>query len=297
MTTPEAWRSRKQRVDVLDAAMAYVDTGPSGSGDHPTVVLLHGNPTSSFLWRDVVAELEPTARCVAPDLIGMGDSDRAPAGAYRFADHARYVEAFLDAAVDGPVVLVVHDWGSALGFDWARRHPDRVRGVAYTEAIVRPVEWSEWPEAAVGIFRGMRSEKGEDLVLRRNVFVEAILPSSVLAPLAPEVHDEYRRPFLEQGEGRRPMLTWPREIPLDGEPADVVEVVAAYAQWLSSHDVAKLFLDAKPGSILVGAQREFCSTWPNQTRVPVRGSHFVPEDAGAEIGRHVLDWLATLPRG
>jgi len=296
MTSPEAWRSRKQRADVLDAAMAYVDTGPVGDGGAPTVVLLHGNPTSSFLWRDAVAQLETSARCVAVDLIGMGDSDPAPSGSYRFADHARYLEAFLDAVVDGPVAFVVHDWGSALGFDWARRHPDRVRGIAYTEAIVRPVEWSEWPEAAVGIFRGMRSEKGEDLILRRNSFVEAILPASVLTPLAPEVHDEYRRPFREEGERRRPTLTWPREIPIGGEPSDVVDAVQAYADWLSSSDVAKLFFDADPGSILVGAQREFCASWPNQTRVPVRGSHFVPEDAGPEIGRTLRDWLPTLPR-
>ena len=289
----EAWRARKRSVEVDGVALAYVDDGPP---DGPAVVLLHGNPTSSFLWRDVVPPLVRAGyRCVAPDLVGMGDSAPLPDSGpdrYGLFEHARYLDGFLDALVaEGPVALVVHDWGSALGFSWARRHPDRVAAIAYTEAIVRPVSWSEWPEAAAGIFRALRSDKGEDLVLERNAFVERILPASVLDPLPEEVLDEYRRPFLEAGERRRPMLTWPRQIPLDGEPADVTAEVQAYADWLATAPVPKLLLDADPGSILVGAQRDTCLAWPHQEVVRVRGSHFVQEDSGAELGAAIAAWL------
>ncbi len=290
MTTPAQWRARKRQVDVLGVPLAYVE---AGEGD--PIVLLHGNPTSSFLWRDVLPALEGRGRCIVPDLLGMGDSGklaRSGPGSYRFADHRRHLDALLERlGVRERVVLVVHDWGSALGFDWANRHRAAVRGIAYTEAIVRPLRWSEWPPAGVDIFRAMRSPAGEAIVLERNLFVERILPASVLRPLAPEVLDEYRRPFATPGEGRRPMLTWPREIPLDGEPGEVTAVVADYAAWLAGSDVPKLFLDAQPGSILVGAQREFCSAWPNQTRLTVPGAHFVPEDAGTRIGEAVAAWL------
>jgi len=291
-TSAAAWRARKRRTTVLGSEMAYVE---AGEGD--PIVLLHGNPTSSFLWRDVLPALEGRGRCIVPDLLGMGDSAKlagAGPGRYRLRDHRDHLDALLEAlGVDERVVLVVHDWGSALGFDWARRHPEAVRGIAYTEAIVRPLRWSEWPEAGVGIFSALRSDAGESLILERNVFVERILPASVLSPLAPDVLDEYRRPFAAPGEGRRPTLSWAREIPLDGEPADVVEVVDAYATWLASSDVAKLFLSAEPGSILVGAAREFCRAWPNQTELTVRAHHFVPEDAGAQVGAAVAAWLPT----
>jgi len=189
---------------------------------------------------------------------------------------------------------VVHDWGSALGFDWARRHPDAVQGIAYMEAIVRPVTWDEWPEAARRIFQAMRSEAGEEIVLGKNVFVERILPSSVIRDLTEEEMSEYRRPYLEPGESRRPTLTWPREIPVDGEPADVVEIVSDYAEWLSRSDVPKLFVNADPGSILTGAHREFARTWPNQREVTVPGVHFVQEDSPTEIGQAIREWLLSM---
>jgi haloalkane dehalogenase len=278
----------RQRVRVLDAELAYVDTG---RGD--PVVFLHGNPTSSYLWRNVIAQVAPGARCLAPDLVGMGESDRAPAGRYRFEDHARYLDAWLDGlGLSQPLTLVVHDWGSALGFHWARRHPERVRALIYMEAIVRPVTWAEWPEAARRIFQAMRSPAGEELVLDKNVFVERILPASVLRGLTPPEMERYRRPYREPGESRRPTLTWPREIPIEGEPADVVAIVEAYAQWLAGSPIPKLFVNAEPGSILVGAQRELCRTWPAQTEVTVRGSHFVQEDSPAEIGRAIAAFLA-----
>ena len=256
---------------------------------------LHGNPTSSYLWRNVIPHVEPLGRCLAPDLIGMGGSGPAQDGGYRLTDHRRYLDAWLEAmGVTGGVTFVVHDWGSALGFDWARRHADAVRGIAYMEAIVRPVTWDDWPEAARGIFQAMRSEAGEEIVLEKNVFVERILPSAVLRELSAEEMAEYRRPYVEPGESRRPTLTWPREIPIDGEPLDVVEIVGDYADWLSRSDLPKLFINAEPGSILVGEQREFARSWPNQREVTVAGRHFVQEDSPTEIGDAIHDWLQTL---
>jgi len=278
----------RRRIAVLDSEMAFVDTG----GGAP-VVFLHGNPTSSYLWRNVIPPVASRGRCLAPDLIGMGDSGKAPAGRYRFVDHARYLDAWFDAVgLTREVTLVVHDWGSALGFHWARRHPERVAGLVYMEAIVRPVTWAEWPEPARKIFQTMRSPAGEEVVLGKNVFVERILPASVMRGLDEAAMSVYRRPFLEPGESRRPTLTWPREIPIEGEPADVVAIVEDYATWLARSPVPKLFVNAAPGSILTGAQRQFCRTWPNQREVSVRGTHFIQEDSPDEIGAAVVDFLA-----
>jgi haloalkane dehalogenase len=290
----DQWRDRKRTLDVLDHRMAYVD-----DGEGPTVLFLHGNPTSSFLWRNVFDPVRDAGyRCVAPDLIGMGDSAKLHEGGpdvYTFADHRRFLDALLDRLDLGDdVTLVVHDWGSGLGFDWARRHSDRVTGIAYMEAIVRPVTWDDWPEAARGIFQALRSDAGEELILERNLFVERILPASIQRELTDDEMAEYRRPFRYDGEDRRPTLTWPRQIPIDGEPADVHDIVASYAEWLSTSDVPKLFVDADPGSILVGAQREFCRTWPNQTEVTVPGIHFVQEDSAAEIADAVIAWRSKI---
>jgi haloalkane dehalogenase len=290
MTIPAADPHPRRRVRALDTELAYVDTG---AGD--PVVFLHGNPTSSYLWRNVIPHVASAARCLAPDLVGMGDSGKAPGGVYAFADHTRYLDAWFDALGLRRVTLVVHDWGSALGFHWARRHPERVRGVAYMEAIVRPVAWADWPAAARKIFQAMRSPAGEELVLQKNVFVERILPASVLRGLTPEELERYRAPYREPGESRRPTLTWPRQIPIDGEPADVVALVEAYAAWLAASPLPKLFVNADPGSILTGAQREFCRTWPNQDEVTVRGTHFLQEDSPDEIGRAVAAFVRRLP--
>ncbi len=283
----------KKYAEVLGTRMAYVEVG---AGD--PIVFLHGNPTSSYLWRDVIPHLEPLGRCIAPDLVGMGDSDKLPdsgPGSYRFVEHRRHLDALLDQlGIHERVTLVIHDWGSALGFDWANRHRDAVRGIAYMEAIVRPVTWTEWPESARGIFQTMRSPAGESMVLEKNVFIERILPASVLSPLTEETMAVYRAPFAEPGEGRRPTLTWPREIPFDGEPADVHDIVAAYAEWLPTSTVPKLFVDAEPGVILTGAPREFARTWANQREVRVPGNHFVQEDSGKEIGEAVADWYRSL---
>jgi haloalkane dehalogenase len=281
----------KKFVDVLGKRMAYVELG---SGD--PIVFQHGNPTSSYLWRNVMPHVQHLGRCIALDLIGMGDSEKLEASGpdrYTFVEHRRFFGAALEAlGVHRDVTLVVHDWGSALGFDWAERHRDRVKGIAYMEAIVRPLTWAEWPDAARGVFQGFRSPAGEDLVLERNVFVERVLPGSILRKLTEEEMAVYRRPFAGPGEGRRPTLTWPRQIPIDGEPAEVVEIVSRYADWLAGADVPKLFVDAEPGAILIGPQREFCRRWPNQTEVKVRGNHFLQEDSPDEIGRAIAEWRA-----
>jgi haloalkane dehalogenase len=292
----------KHIASVFDRHMAYVDTAPGGHPSGRTILLLHGNPTSSYLWRTVIPHLEGLGRCIAPDLIGMGDSDKLPnsgPGRYTFAEHRRFLDALLvglGLTAAGRIVLVVHDWGSGLGFDWARRHPHAVDGIAYMEAIVAPLTWADWPEAARGIFQGFRSPKGEDLILERNTFVEKILPMSVLSPLSDEVMDVYRKPFRHPGEDRRPTLTWPRQIPVDGQPPEVVADVEAYGKWLGTDDSPpKLFVNADPGSILVGPQREFCRGWPNQTEVTVPGLHFVQEDSGDAIGAAVAEFIGTLP--
>jgi haloalkane dehalogenase len=279
----------RRRLPVLDSHMAYVEVGVGAP-----IVFLHGNPTSSYLWRNVIPHLESSGRCLAPDLIGMGRSGKAAGGSYRLADHARYLDAWFEALGVTNAALVVHDWGSALGFDWARRHPERVRALVYMEAIVQPVTWDDWPEAARKIFQALRSQAGEEMVLQKNVFVERILPASVLRALTNEEMDHYREPFRHPGESRRPTLTWPREIPVDGEPADVVAIVDAYAAWLAKSQVPKLFVNAEPGSILTGRQRESCRRWPNQQEVTVRGRHFIQEDSPVEIGRAIAAFLRRL---
>lgn len=282
-------------VDGATKSMAYFDTGALDGSDR-TILFLHGNPTSSYLWRNIIPHVWNLGRVVAPDLIGQGDSDKLDnvgPDSYTFVEHRRWLDALLDSLDLGDnVVLVIHDWGSALGFDWAHRHAERVGGIAYMEAIVQPIpSWDEWPPNARGIFQGFRSDDGEELCLEKNLFVEGVLPNAIISGLTAEEHAVYRAPFAEAGESRRPTLTWPRQIPIAGEPADVVEIVQGYADWMDSNDIPKLFVDADPGSILVGRQREFCRGWPNQTEVRVTGLHFVQEDSPDEIGHAIATWL------
>ena len=281
----------KNFIEVAGQRLAYVD---EGAGD--PIVLLHGNPTSSFLWRNVIPSLTGLGRVIVPDLIGQGDSSKLdPAlgpDRYSFAVVYDYLTQMLEALeVTSNVTLVIHDWGSALGFHWAHQHPDAVRGIAYMEALVRPLTWDEWPEKAREIFQGFRGEVGEELILKRNLFIEAVLPSSILRDLGEEEMNEYRRPH-QTPEDRQPLLNWPRQIPIDGEPPDMVALINSYGAWLASPDSPpKLFINADPGSILVGKQREFCESWPNQEKVTVKGLHFVQEDSPHEIGEAVADWL------
>ena len=264
---------QKKFAEVLGRRMAYVEAGdPNG----PPIVFLHGNPTSSYLWRNVWPHVTEMGRIIVPDLIGMGDSEKLPNSGpdrYRFVEHRDYFDGLLSAlGVTTNVTLVIHDWGSALGFDWANRNRAAMRGICYMEGIVRPVTWDEWPDAATKVFQGFRSEAGESMVLENNVFVERVLPGSIMRKMSVDEMAVYRRPFKDPGEDRRPTLTWPRQIPISNEPQDVVEIAQAYADWLSSSELPKLFVNAEPGAILTGPQREFCRSWPNQTEVTVKGS-------------------------
>lgn len=285
---------RKKFVDVNGKNIAYVEVGEGNP-----IVLLHGNPTSSYLWRNVIPELEGLGRIIAPDLIGQGDSEKIPVSEgpdrYGFQVAYDYLDGFLKTIeADSNVTLVVHDWGSGLGFHWANNHRDAVKGIAYMEAIVKPMSWDDWPEGARGIFQGFRSAKGEDLILNRNMFIEGVFPTSIMRKLSEQEMDSYRAPFLKE-EDRQVMLNWPRAIPLGGEPADVVALCDDYGQWLATDaTVPKLFVNAEPGSILVGPQREFCRSWPNQTEVTVKGLHFVQEDSPVEIGQAVAGWLKSI---
>jgi haloalkane dehalogenase len=284
----------KKFQDVDGKQIAYIE---EGEGD--PIVLLHGNPTSSYLWRNVIPELAGKGRIIAPDLIGQGDSEKLPAsegpGRYTFLTAYHYLDGLLKAiGADQNVTLVIHDWGSGLGFYWAQQHPSAVRGTAYMEAIVCPITWDDWPEGARGIFQGFRSGKGEELILERNIFVEAVLPSSILRKLGEEEMQHYRAAFSTPDD-RQPTLNWPRQIPIDGEPANMVALVDSYGQWMAANEtLPKLFINAEPGSILIGKPREFCRSWPNQTEVTVAGSHFIQEDSPKEIGQAVAAWIAAL---
>ena len=283
----------KQFVQVRGKRMAYVEMG---EGD--AIVFQHGNPTSSYLWRNIMPHLADQGRCIAVDLIGMGDSDKlddSGPDSYRYVEHRDYLFAAWEALnISDRVTLVTHDWGSALGFDWAQQHAESVLGIAYMEAIVRPVTWDEWPDAARQVFQGFRSDAGESMVLEKNLFVERVLPGSVLRELTDEEMLVYRRPFQEAGEDRRPTLTWPRQIPIEGEPSDVHDIVAGYSAWLAASDVPKFFVNADPGAILIGPQREFCRTWNNQQEVTVPGTHFLQEDSPHEIGNAIAEWRKTI---
>lgn len=284
----------KSFITVNGKQMAYVDMGKG-----TPVLFLHGNPTSSYLWRNIMPHVSDEYRAIAPDLIGMGDSDKLDnpgPDSYRFVEHQAYLDAFIDALIpDGPVYLCIHDWGSALGFHWAKRHPDRVRGICFMEAIVGPIRsWDHWPQEARPVFQGFRSEAGEDMVLEKNIFIEAVLPGSILRKLSDDEMNVYRRPYVNKGEDRRPTLTWPRQIPIEGEPEDVVKIVEDYAAWIKTSDIPKLFIDASPGAILIGKAKEFVRTWPNLTEVQVAGSHFIQEDSPDQIGEALAGWLAGI---
>lgn len=283
---------QKQRQMVLGQEMAYIEVG---SGD--SIIFLHGNPTSSYLWRNIIPHVQGLGRCIAPDLIGMGDSAKLPSSgsdSYTFVEHRRYLDALLDSlGVQERVTFVVHDWGSALGFDWAYRHPNMVKGIAYMEAIVKPRSWGEMPEQARQIFQAFRSPAGERMVLEENRFIEFNLPNTILRQLTDEEMAEYRRPFIVPGEGRRPMLTWARQLPIDGEPADVTEIVTAYGAWLAQSPIPKLFIESEPGTMGLG-ERAFCHSWPAQRLMTVSGRHYPQEDSPEEVGQALTSWLQSL---
>ena len=285
----------KSFLNINGKNLAYVD---SGEGD--PIVFLHGNPTSSYLWRNIMPHLEGMGRLVAPDLIGMGDSDKldnSGPGRYTFIEHAEYLYALLEELDLNNVTLVIHDWGSALGFNWAALNPEKVKSIVYMEAITGPIEsWDDWPEQARNIFQLFRSDAGEELILEKNFFVERVFAGDVGMHRALEKQelDTYVKPFEKEGESRRPTLTWPRQIPIEGEPAEVVEIVKNYAKFMNETQIPKLFINADPGSILIGKQREIARQWPNQKEVTVKGGHFIQEVSPDEIGKFVREFLIGL---
>lgn len=283
--------SYRKHLTVLGAQMAYIDVG---EGD--PIVFLHGNPTPSYLWRNIIPHVLPFGRCLAPDYVGMGNSSPSPDGSYRFFDHQRFLDAWFEKlGLTSNVILVLHDWGSALGFSWAQRHSDRIKAIIYMEGIVRPFHsWDEWPEATRAFFQAQRTPAGEDLILQKNLFIEYLLP---LRNIPPEVMETYRRHYRNPGPTRQPMLSWTRDLPIAGEPADIVEVVESYAQWLSVSSIPKLFIDAEPGGFLIGAPRDFCRSWKNQEIVTVSGSHFVQEDSPREVGEVITRFIAKVLAG
>jgi haloalkane dehalogenase len=283
---------RLQYREINGKRMAYVD---EGQGD--AIVFAHGNPTSSYLWRNVMPHLHGLGRLVAADMIGMGGSDKLrPSGPdrYHYAEQRDYLFGLWDALDLGDhVTLVLHDWGSALGFDWANQHRDRIRGIAFMESVVTPMSWSDFPNDVRGVFQGIRSPDGEKLVLEQNTFVEGVLPGAIQRQLSDEEMDHYRAPYVHPGEDRRPTLSWPRNIPIDGQPADVTSVVEDYSRWLAETDVPKLFINAEPGALIRGRIREFVRTWPNMTETTVRGTHFIQEDSPDDIGAAVAEFVRT----
>jgi len=283
--------SYRKRVSILDTDMAYVDVG---EGD--PIVFLHGNPTPSYLWRNIIPYLIPFGRCLAPDYVGMGNSGIAPDGSYRFADHQRYLDAWFEKMeLKKNIILVVHDWGSALGFYWAQRHPERIRAIVYTEGIVRPfLSWDEWPELTRAFFKAQRTSAGEDLILQKNLFIEYLLP---LRGISEEAIEVYRRYYRNPGLSRQPMLTWTRELPIEGQPEDVNAIVDSYARWLAVSLIPKLFINGDPSGFLIGTQREFCRTWPNQEEITVKGAHFLQEEAPHEVGEATARFVAKILAG
>ena len=282
----------RRRIEVLDSEISYVDVG---HGD--PIIFLHGNPTSSYLWRNIIPHVKDFGRCLAPDLIGMGQSRPSPSGAYRFTDHARYLDAWLEKlGLVSNVTLVLHDWGSALGFYRASRHPEQIRAIAYMESIVAPRRWEDFPQGRDKLFRALRSEEGERMVLEENFFIETVLPKSIIRQLSKDEMDAYRKPF-ERREARLPTLVWPRELPIEGEPSDVIAIVQSYGAWLARSQTPKLFINAEPGALLTGRLRDICRTWPNQQEVTVKGIHYVQEDSPAEIGAALRGFLETLMLG
>jgi haloalkane dehalogenase len=283
----------KRYATIKGRRMAYID-----EGEGPAIVFAHGNPTSSYLWRNIMPAARGHGRLIACDMIGMGDSDKLPRSgpdSYGFFEQRDFLYALWDELDLGDqVILVLHDWGSALGFDWANQHRARVQGIAYMESIVMPMSWSDFPAIAHDAFRVFRSPAGNASVLDHNVFVEKLLLGDSRRPLSEAEKAEYRRPFLNAGEERRPTLSWPRQMPLDGEPAEVARVIESYGEWLAASAVPKLYLQSNPGVLDRGRMRAFCSQWSNQKTVAIHGGHYVQEDSAPEISAALADFIHAL---
>ena len=292
MTEISVRELEKKNINVLGKKMTYVDRG---EGD--PIIFQHGNPASSYLWRNVIPYLENQGRCIAIDLIGMGDSDKLTDNGnntYSYHIQKKYFDKCLEELeIKENITFVIHDWGSALGFNWAYEHQESVKGICYMEAIVKKISWEDWPKDAKSIFQGFRSDAGEDLILKKNLFIEGVLPNAIIRNLTETEMDIYRKPFLKEID-RRPTLDWPRQIPINNEPEDVCKIVDDYSSWMSINEIPKLFINADPGSILTGKQREFCRKWKNQQELTVKGNHFIQEDSPKEIGEAISNWYRNL---
>ena len=292
MTKISAREPEKKNINVLGKKMTYVD---KGEGD--PIIFQHGNPASSYLWRNIIPYLENQGRCIAIDLIGMGDSDKLTDNGnntYSYHIQKQYFDKCLEELeIKENITFVIHDWGSALGFNWAYEHQESVKGICYMEAIVKKISWEDWPKDAKSIFQGFRSDAGEDLILKKNLFIEGVLPNAIIRHLTETEMDIYRKPFLKEID-RRPTLDWPRQIPINNEPEDVCKIVDDYSSWMSINEIPKLFINADPGSILTGKQREFCRKWKNQQELTVKGNHFIQEDSPNEIGEAISKWYKNL---
>ena len=292
MTEISAREPEKKNINVLGKKMTYVD---KGEGD--PILFQHGNPASSYLWRNIIPYLENQGRCIAIDLIGMGDSDKLTDNGnntYSYHIQKQYFDKCLEELeIKENITFVIHDWGSALGFNWAYEHQESVKGICYMEAIVKKISWEDWPKDAKSIFQGFRSDAGEDLILKKNLFIEGVLPNAIIRNLTETEMDIYRKPFLKEID-RRPTLDWPRQIPINNEPEDVCKIVDDYSSWMSINEIPKLFINADPGSILTGKQREFCRKWKNQQELTVKGNHFIQEDSPNEIGEAISKWYKNL---
>ena len=292
MTKISAREPEKKNINVLGKKMTYVD---KGEGD--PIIFQHGNPASSYLWRNIIPYLENQGRCIAIDLIGMGDSDKLTDNGnntYSYHIQKQYFDKCLEELeIKENITFVIHDWGSALGFNWAYEHQESVKGICYMEAIVKKISWEDWPKDAKSIFQGFRSDAGEDLILKKNLFIEGVLPNAIIRNLTETEMDIYRKPFLKEID-RRPTLDWPRQIPINNEPEDVCKIVDDYSSWMSINEIPKLFINADPGSILTGKQREFCRKWKNQQELTVKGNHFIQEDSPNEIGEAISKWYRNL---
>ena len=292
MTEISVREPEKKNINVLGKKMTYVD---KGEGD--PIIFQHGNPTSSYLWRNIIPYLENQGRCIAIDLIGMGDSDKLTDNGnntYSYHIQKQYFDKCLEELeIKENITFVIHDWGSALGFNWAYEHQESVKGICYMEAIVKKISWEDWPKDAKSIFQGFRSDAGEDLILKKNLFIEGVLPNAIIRNLTETEMDIYRKPFLKEID-RRPTLDWPRQIPINNEPEDVCKIVDDYSSWMSINEIPKLFINADPGSILTGKQREFCRKWKNQQELTVKGNHFIQEDSPNEIGEAISKWYRNL---
>ena len=284
------WRSLKKSINISGLKMSYVEMGVGRP-----IIFQHGNPTSSYLWRKIIPKISQLGRCIAIDLVGMGDSDKISeinSSSYTFKNHKHYWrEALKSLGVKKNIIFVLHDWGSVLGFDYFADRPDAVDGICHMEAIYDRMEWGDWPESSRKIFQGLRGDGGEEMILKKNIFVEKILPASILKRVTKEDMDEYRRPFIDEGTARLPTLVWPRQLPIDNEPRDVCKVVERYSNVLRQNDVPKLFINADPGVIVTSRIKEFVRSWPNQREVIVEGLHFIQEDSPAEISNAVFDWI------